>query len=313
MPPRSKIDLARIIAEEFLGSSELVIERFPTGLCHHVFSAESAGADEIVIRISAPEIREYFEGSVFWHDRLKAAGVPLPRLLKVGSVEDVSFVILERLRGEDLGTAYEKLKPGERRAIAFSVASIEDCAAALPMAAGFGHAFSYEDRELKRSWEDVLQGALQRARSWIESVGRASPAHVDSVERKLSGWRSYFSEVKPRAFLDDLTTKNVLVNGGEVTGVVDCDQVCFGDRLYVLGLTRMSLLDMGAETDYIEAWCDAWQLSDVEKKITSVYSAVFCVTFIGELGQPFNGQGRPFDERKYRQYEDLLDTLLEQA
>lgn len=75
----------------------------------------------------------------------------------------------------------------------------------------------------------------------------------------------------------------------------------------------MSLLSMGEAMDYIEAWSDAWHLSDVEKKITSVYSAIFCVTFIGELGQSFNGQGSPFDERKYRQYANLLDALLIQA
>ena len=307
------INLAHIIAREFIGTTDLVIDRFPTGLCHHVYSVKSANSDPIVIRMSPPSVAQYFAGSIFWYDRLRAVGVPLARLLKVGSIEGMSYAILEHLPGQDLGLVYESLAQSERRSIAHEVATIENSVAKLPIASGYGYAFSYEDQRLLNSWEDFLRNTLKKAQQWIDSVGRVSSKHVHQVETKFSAMHSYFQQIEPQAFLDDLTTKNILIKDGKVTGVVDCDQVCFGDRLYVIGLTQTSLLSIGANTDYIDAWTEAWYLSPIEKKVIALYSAIFCTMFIGELGQTFNGQGKPFDHHKYQQYIKLLDALLRQV
>lgn len=45
---------------------------------------------------------------------------------------------------------------------------------------------------------------------------------------------SYTSEVKPTPFLDDTTTKNVIINDGKLSGIVDVDYVNFGDHLLTL-------------------------------------------------------------------------------
>jgi aminoglycoside phosphotransferase (APT) family kinase protein len=48
---------------------------------------------------------------------------------------------------------------------------------------------------------------------------------------------TYFSSVQPTYFLDDLTSKNVIVQDGELRGLVDFDVVCYDDPLYWLALT----------------------------------------------------------------------------
>ena len=45
-----------------------------------------------------------------------------------------------------------------------------------------------------------------------------------------------------QAGLDDITTKNVIVSAGELQGFVDFDNVCYGDPLYMLGLTMVAIL-----------------------------------------------------------------------
>ena len=49
--------------------------------------------------------------------------------------------------------------------------------------------------------------------------------------RRRSARGPTLEAVPPLPFLDDLTTKNVLVDGGRLSGVVDVDVVCFGDPL----------------------------------------------------------------------------------
>ena len=89
-------------------------------------------------------------------------------------------------------------------------------------------------------------------------------------------------------FLDDTTTKNVLISGGRLSGIVDVDVVCFGDRLFTPALTRMALLSRGYATDYIRYWCDELDLSGEQERILTLYTAHFCVGFLAELGQRFN-------------------------
>jgi aminoglycoside phosphotransferase (APT) family kinase protein len=52
---------------------------------------------------------------------------------------------------------------------------------------------------------------------------------------------SYFDTVRPIPFLDDLTTKNVLVENGTLSGIIDVDFVCYGDPLLAVGATMASI------------------------------------------------------------------------
>ena len=92
----------------------------------------------------------------------------------------------------------------------------------------------------------------------------------------------------PRPFLDDTTTKNVLIADGHLTGIVDVDCVCFGDPLFTVALTRMALLSRAYPTDYIEAWCDHLELSAAQQAALDLYTALFCVGFLSEFGQQHN-------------------------
>ena len=74
--------------------------------------------------------------------------------------------------------------------------------------------------------------------------------------------QAYFSAVRPTAFLGDITTKNVLVHEGKLSGIVDVDEICYGDPLFVVGLTHMALLAMGADTDYTTGWRRCGQLQN---------------------------------------------------
>jgi hypothetical protein len=96
-----------------------------------------------------------------------------------------------------------------------------------------------------------------------------------------------------------------------LSGIVDVDTVCFGDPLYTVALTKMSLLNLGNDLDYITCWCDRLRLTDEQFSVLDYYTAVFCVNFMSEVGQSFN-KDRPQDYnlQTVRSLERHLDHLL---
>jgi aminoglycoside phosphotransferase (APT) family kinase protein len=92
-------------------------------------------------------------------------------------------------------------------------------------------------------------------------------------------------------FLHDTTTKNVIVApDGAFSGIVDVDDLCFGDPRYVVALTLASLIAARAPSDYVDAWMTIANFRD--DRIFRLYVAVFLVDFMSEHGQTFNQDPR---------------------
>ncbi len=293
---------ARILRSRF-GVPAASVSRFPTGLCHYVYDLLAEDGRACVVRIAAPATRPQLEGGLGWYPYLHGAGVPLPELYASELGEEYSYMLLERLPGSDLGQVYGGLSSPEKRSLAVSIAGIQASVGRLPPAKGFGYALSYEGAALAPSWLDVVAGDLARSEERIRRVGRADASCVSRARAALREREPYLRGVEPRPFLDDITTKNVIVADGALSGIVDADMVCFGDPLFALGLTEMSLRSSGLDGDYVEYWLDAMGATREQRAMTLAYSLVFCVNFLGELGQSFNKIVEFSEERASGLYE----------
>ncbi|HEX8732709.1 MAG TPA: phosphotransferase, partial [Ktedonobacterales bacterium] len=112
-------------------------------------------------------------------------------------------------------------------------------------------------------------------------------------------------------FLDDTTTKNVLVHEGALSGVVDTDYVCFGDPLFTLALTRVALFAHDLDPDYADQWEALLALDDSQRRRLAAYVAVFSLGFMSELGQRFNRDApEPVDPAYLLRLEAMLDAAL---
>jgi aminoglycoside phosphotransferase (APT) family kinase protein len=91
----------------------------------------------------------------------------------------------------------------------------------------------------------------------------------------------HFSSVQPTCFLDDLTTKNVIVQYGQLRGLVDFDVVCYGDALYWLALTRAAVIvDVGASgQSYLDMLERLWGVDDFGQRILQFYTAIHTMNF----------------------------------
>ena len=108
----------------------------------------------------------------------------------------------------------------------------------------------------------------------------------------VSAARAELDALPPVPFLHDTTTKNVIVTPeGSFSGIVDVDDLCFGDPRYVVALTLASLMVFGVATHYVDAWMNAADY--LNDRIFRLYVALFLVDFMSEHGQEFNGHVLP--------------------
>ncbi|MBV9874735.1 MAG: aminoglycoside phosphotransferase family protein [Verrucomicrobia bacterium] len=304
---------AAFLVRSRLGTEPVQVQRFETGLCHFVYRVETSGGPNFVVRISRPETLRFLEGGVYWSKLLRPMGVPLPEILFVDLAPPDSifpFVILEFLEGTDLGTVYPALSSAEKLELASEVIRIQQSVASLPNVSRFGYAFSYEAPPNCRSWKEVMLAIIERAQERMNTGKHPGRLYPERVKQSLSFNESYFASVRPIAFLEDITTKNVLVHQGRINGMVDVDQMCFGDSLLTIGETRMALLQNSFDLDYVEHWMHLLKLDSEQRRVVNFYTLWYCVVFMSELGEQFNrAESKRIDLSRYAYLESIYERL----
>ena len=296
-----------------LGVETRSIERFPTGSEFYVYDIVTSDQRRVVARLATATSRATLAGGVYWRPRLQDVGVPMPALLHadLAPADGFPYTLLERLPGQDLGHVYDQLAPEQRRELAARIVGIQRAVATLPQASGYGFALSYDDPGLRSSWLEVVLGDLERSRGRLSASGVAPLAQVERVRERALAMADQLRAIQPVAFLDDTTTKNVIVHEGRLSGIVDTDFVCFGDPLFTLALTRLALLAHMMDASYADDWQALLALTPDQERALALYVAVFAVGFMSELGQRFNREQPLATDHAYlRRLENILDDAL---
>jgi hypothetical protein len=302
---------ASAIAAGVLGEQVASADRLPTGAANWVFAVTAARtARRVVVRI----MRDPAEaaGGVALNQKLRPLGVPLPELiayhLPSAEAGERAWMVLEHFEGTDLGNVYPSLNATQRLAILDHVCRAQSIVRdAVPPPTTFGYADGFSPPP-HAAWADVVLADLKRSRGRIERAGALSTTIVDRVRDRVRAER--FDDIAPTPFLDDATTKNVIVDAanGTFRGIVDVDSLCYGDPLFVVALTRMSLLARGWPTDYADAWFHRF---DASRKRLDLYTAVFGVNFLSELGEQFNAAAPPtVDPAQAARLTAIVNSLL---
>lgn len=302
---------AASIVEHALGRGVARIERFTTGSHHFVYDVTLENGARVVARLSWPSQVKAADGAVYWSNKLRPLGVPLPKLIYADtSMRDVAFpyVLLERLPGRDLADELDNMTRAERRALAFELAAIQAKVRALPEGKGFGYAFV--DDAPHPDWRSVVFAGIERSRNRIKDVGYFDATWVDRIEAAARKLERYYARIRPVPFLHDITTKNVLIENGKLTGIVDVDSVCYGDVASLVALIRMALIAHGKDASYADDWADALALGDEQREALAFYVADCCLDFMSEIGQGFNRDEAPEIDERYAAH---LKRILEQT
>jgi aminoglycoside phosphotransferase len=282
--------LAADLAEAAVGCRPIGIRRFDTGLHHYVFEAVFEDRAPVVVRIAAGHSRSAMAGALKLSRLLRPRGVPLPELIAEDLSGPSSHLVLERLPGTDLGEVIRGLSDSSLEGIAANIAGAQRITADTASAGRYGYGIDPKDAPYE-SWSQVLQYNLVRSRKRIATAKLFSQDAVNTVAKLVSDARAELDALPPVPFLHDTTTKNVVVTAtGTFSGIVDVDDLCFGDPRYVIGLTLASLAVSGGPVHYIDAWMKSANYRD--DRIFRLYVVLFLVDFMSEHGQTFNGNPR---------------------
>ena len=303
---------AAAIAYEFCGTEPARVHRFATGLGHWVYDVLMTNGASFVVRLAKTEQRDDFLGAVHWSNTLRPIGVPLPAMLARGEFRDFPYLILERFAGDDLGNVYGRLTSAQRKRIASEVCRIQGRVGTLPEGPGFGHV-RLPAGPYQPSWSAVIDASLARSRSRMEATSAVSLRAAERVTEYAGRFSPYFASIRPTPFLDDTTTKNVIVHEGRLSGIVDVDWLCFGDPLFTVALTRTALLSADQDLEYTDHWCRLLQLSPDQTRVLHFYSALFCVDFLSDFGQRFNREVVEVDSKRLALLEKILDDELSEV
>ena len=278
--------------------SVVQIERCSVGIANYVFIVSTAN-EKFVLRCSKDE--NAYKDTVYWLNRLSVCEIPIPIVLSEGKYKDYSYLILSYIRGDDIGNVYCKLNDSEKKQIAKEVVKIQRKVSRLDI---------HEDMEW--TWNCFVDKMLNRAEKRIKRKNYFDFNKIYIIKKLQQEIQEYLDKVPIAPYLDDISTKNLLIYEGNVSGIIDIDWMGFGDMLTFVALTRVSLLNMDLDTKYIDYLLDKIRPNTIEYKAFIFYCLIYCVDFMGEIGMQFLDKTIPVNENIIERLNDIFDFLMEE-
>ncbi len=272
------------------------IERCAVGQGNFVYIVECAER-KYVVRLSR-ECNAY-DNTVYWLEKLASLELPVPKVAGKGMTEEYAYLILSYLEGKDIGLVYPQLEDSNKRAIAKEIVHIQNRVATLHL----------ENTEPDWSWKKFIDYILERAGKRIVKNGYFDVEKVERLKGLAEQLTEYFAGVKPTPYLDDISSKNLLIHNGRISGIIDIDWMGRGDRLTFVALTNMALLNMEQDTDYVKYILEEMQINDIQKKAFLFYNLMYCVDFMGERGMQFMDKTVEVNEAIVDRLNGIYDEL----
>lgn len=279
--------LAEDICRKVFGNAPDMIELCTVGMVNTVYIV-NVNEDKYVIRLNS-EKGSYTESAKILRNA-GMLGIPVPKVIEFGSEKGYGYLVLSYIPGKDLGLVYRGLSRNSKKIIAAELVRIQQTAEKLTPGS------------LPGKWYDFIDDMLDTAESRIIRGGYFSTDKVYFVREAAQQMKSYFNSVVPTAYLDDISTKNLLIDNGHISGVVDIDEIAFGDKLTYIALMRIALLNMEIDDCICDDILCEMNADHAQKRAELFYCLMYCVDFMGERGMTFNG-------RKVEVSEEIIDRL----
>jgi len=284
------------IFENNTKKSVVQIERCSIGIANYVFAVSTA-AEKFILRCSKE--RDAYGATADWLNKLSVCEIPVPVVLSKGTDGDHSFLILSYIPGDDIGTVYDELNDDEKKQIAKEVVAIQRRVSRMDIAT---------DRDW--TWNDFIDELLDRAHARIKRNRHFDTDKIHILKKMQQEIKEYLDAVRPTPYLDDISTKNLLIYGGKVSGIIDIDWIGLGDMLTFAALTRVALLNMDLDTKYVDYLLDEIHPNAIEYKAFVFYCLLYCVDFMGERGMQFLDKEIPVNEGIVKRLNDIFDILM---
>ena len=256
--------------------------RMTTGDQYFVYDIKTVNAD-YVIRMTDMAHKNNFITAIYWQNKLLPLGIPLAKFINSdldGQHSLFPSLLMHRLAGNDLCNIYSELTDSDKRNLAQEMIKIQALTNGLPDGKGYGITPSYEQITADNSWYDFLMNRLGLFKDIIRKNGIYDERNADKVIALGKKMEHEFRAIPARPFLWDASERNVIVNQGKITGIVDVDDMCFGDPLLVIALTSIALEVDGHDTLYTDYWAEGLQLDAKAQQRLHFYRLFYTVVFM---------------------------------
>ncbi|KFU82722.1 Phosphotransferase enzyme family protein [Amycolatopsis lurida] len=214
-------------------------------------------------------------------DVLRDLGLPVPVVVDADLTQNrypFAYMIMEVIAGRDLRYELDTMSRDQMSELAGRIVGFERDVMSLAPGGGYGFVpIGWPGRHAR--WVDAVRAdrieVLKTTEPDLMPFARKLTELLSHAESRLDG-------VPPTCFLDDLTTKNVMVRDGVLQGLVDFDVVCYGDPVYWLALTQVAVLsDTSPKCQfYVDELMRFWQATDADRANFALYCALHAVEFV---------------------------------
>lgn len=284
--------------EETTKKTVVQIERCGIGIANYVFLV-STEAEKFVLRCSREE--DAYEDTVHWLGKLSVCGIPIPAVLFEGKYGNYSYLVLSYIPGDDIGNVYHKLSDSQKKQIAGEVIEIQRKVSKIHIRP-----------DAAWTWNGTIRELLDRAEERMQAKQHFDSSKIAVVRTLQHEIQAYLDHIQPIPYLDDISTKNLLICEGRLSGIIDIDWMGFGDMLTFVAMTKVALLNMDLDTRYIDYLLEEIHPDTAAYKAFVFYCLVYCVDFMGERGMQFLDKTIPVNESVVRKLNHIFDTLLEE-
>jgi Ser/Thr protein kinase RdoA (MazF antagonist) len=309
-PEAPDVSNVRDTVRRLLGGKVASAARFGLGNQHHVFDVILDNGENIVVRLLRPENRAAMRGAVAMSQRLRPIGVPLPRLIAHDLDWHFPCMILARLPGADLGNRIKAAPSASWSHISGELVAAQAKVAAIrfPGKPRCGYALERAAAPFS-TWGDAVADSIATACAVIRDSGLPM-RQADAVCKAAARLKPLLDAIPATPFLHDTTTKNVIVaDDGGFSGIVDVDDLCFGDPRQVKALTLAALLADGLPAGYVWNWLS--QAGEEADALFWLYATCSLLWFIGEHRQAVNGNVSEVTAERMKRIEGALWVALE--
>ena len=273
---------ARTVAEEQFGVFPLSVTPLPFG--HNSVSFDvTLPSRSVIVRMNRDA--EVFAGTERNLSILRDLGLPVSTVVAVDrslTRRPFAWMIVDKIPGRDLRYEIAGMTRDQMSRLAEQIVSFQRLVATLPDGEAHGYVPIGEKGPFS-TWTEKIEDELVEIHEWLPRLDDPQlRAFATETLRQVEAERPYLDAVPPTCFLDDVTTKNVIVQNGELQGLVDFDVVCYGDPLFQVGLTATAVVsDVGLdELFYVEELLRLWPAGPPERRIFQLYATICSLYFI---------------------------------
>lgn len=289
---------AVIIFESNTKRNVFQIERCSVGIANYVFIVSTA-TEKFILRCSKDE--DAYKDTVYWLNKLSVCEISIPIVVSKGKYGEYSYLILSYIPGDDIGNVYYKLNDSEKKQIAKEVVEIQRKVSKIDISI-----------DSEWTWNSVVDETLNRAEGRIKRKNYFDINKIYIIKKLQQEIQEYLTRVRPIPYLDDISTKNLLIYEGKLSGIIDIDWMGLGDMLTFVAMTKVALLNMNLDTKYIDYLLDEIHPNTVEYKAFVFYCLIYCVDFMGERGMQFLDKTIPVNESIIKRLNDIFDVFMEE-